>query len=675
MNSTTHRQLPGITFEAVPPPIEEALPRMDIAAFVGFASSGPVDSPVPIEDMNRFREIFGPDLPLAWDPATGKIQYALLAPTVESFFKNKGKRCWVVRLDIDSELDTGTGIGARRAYDSGLFLDPDLEDIGTRALAEEINQKYYIRGIPLTGIHSLWPKDEITLISVPDALHPQWKYSEKKAVEPLEPPVLQLTIETLSTGSILLQWSPVIPGESQTGEAIYRLEESADPLFTAPVTRYLGTGTDYSMEFPPKCAQYYFYRVIARFKDQVSPWSNTVGALLPPSVFEICTPPLIVAPVLTLTPEQSPSTSFPTETLDSYLLEWNQIAGATGYIVEESLFPGFDISTVLYQGTDTQYELKYRTRGPYYYRVRPQDMVFAGWSNTCIIMNHVVIRWQFESVEEYESGTAGELVKIQQGLLRFCAARGDVITILGFPKHYRESQVEQHIQALAVGMALQENIDEPSFSAAYHPWVYTSLEFDEGAGAMRYIPPDGLVCGTIAARTLDRGAWIAPANQPFKNVIALEFPIDRAKWQLFFDIQVNALREDPRGFMVMSADTLSANELLQPINVRRLLILIRRLALREGMTYVFQPNNSDFRRRVKKRFEHILADLYSRGAFAGDEPSSAYQVVTDASVNTPTQVEKGRFIIELRVAPSRPLSFITVRLVQAHQDNIMIQEM
>jgi len=92
------RRFPGIRFKVEPPAPGEALPRMDITAFVGFAASGPLHIPVPVEDMARFRDIFGNDLPLARDGETGKQQYAYLAPAVEAFFKNGGKRCRVVRV-------------------------------------------------------------------------------------------------------------------------------------------------------------------------------------------------------------------------------------------------------------------------------------------------------------------------------------------------------------------------------------------------------------------------------------------------------------------------------------------------------------------------------------------------------------------------------------------------
>ena len=67
------------------------------ATIIGFAASGPLDIPVAIEDEAQFAAIFGPDLPLAWDPERGEMETACLAPAVRSFFRNGGLRAWVVR--------------------------------------------------------------------------------------------------------------------------------------------------------------------------------------------------------------------------------------------------------------------------------------------------------------------------------------------------------------------------------------------------------------------------------------------------------------------------------------------------------------------------------------------------------------------------------------------------
>ena len=66
------RRLPGFQFEVQPPPLNETLPRLDIAAFVGFAASGPLHTPVVVEDPSQFAAIFGQDATLAWDSRRGR---------------------------------------------------------------------------------------------------------------------------------------------------------------------------------------------------------------------------------------------------------------------------------------------------------------------------------------------------------------------------------------------------------------------------------------------------------------------------------------------------------------------------------------------------------------------------------------------------------------------------
>ena len=58
----TARQ-PGIAFVSPATSIAEALPRMDIACFVGFAARGPVHEPVAVESAEHYGRVFGGDLP------------------------------------------------------------------------------------------------------------------------------------------------------------------------------------------------------------------------------------------------------------------------------------------------------------------------------------------------------------------------------------------------------------------------------------------------------------------------------------------------------------------------------------------------------------------------------------------------------------------------------------
>src|SRR5512141_840953 len=92
------RRLPGIRFESRAQPLPEALPRMDVAAFVGLAAAGPIDVPVAVEDPRQFADVFGEEPELAWDRARGVPERAHLGAAVRAFFRNGGARCWVVRV-------------------------------------------------------------------------------------------------------------------------------------------------------------------------------------------------------------------------------------------------------------------------------------------------------------------------------------------------------------------------------------------------------------------------------------------------------------------------------------------------------------------------------------------------------------------------------------------------
>src|SRR5580765_8751039 len=103
----TATRLPGIQFEVVAPPANEPLVRMDIAAFVGFAASGPLHLPVMVEDIAHFEEIFGEDLVLATSADSKDPVYAYMPSVVRAFFRNGGRRCWVIRVDDVQKAESG----------------------------------------------------------------------------------------------------------------------------------------------------------------------------------------------------------------------------------------------------------------------------------------------------------------------------------------------------------------------------------------------------------------------------------------------------------------------------------------------------------------------------------------------------------------------------------------
>src|SRR5579859_2518804 len=101
--ATAPRRLPGVRFETAAPVLDEVLPRMDLAVFVGFAATGPLHTPVVVEDVAQFSAVFGGAVALAWDQARSEQVFAYLGPAVRAFFRNGGRRCWVVRVAGDAQ--------------------------------------------------------------------------------------------------------------------------------------------------------------------------------------------------------------------------------------------------------------------------------------------------------------------------------------------------------------------------------------------------------------------------------------------------------------------------------------------------------------------------------------------------------------------------------------------
>jgi hypothetical protein len=356
-----------------------------------------------------------------------------------------------------------------------------------------------------------------------------------------------------------------------------------------------------------------------------------------------------------------------------FTLEWKcaETDKNLEFVLQESASPKFEFYDEIFRGKAKNFEITERRAGVYFYRVRAEIGVnFSDWSIGLAVKIPAAENWTVNSAEDYKSDV---LMAIQRALLRMCAARGDLFAVLNLPEHFDETDAFTHVGTLKTTKGLTAatagveplSTDETaslSFGAMYHPWLLTH---EDDLEIFRNIPPDGAMCGVMAKRSFERGAWIAPANERLQGVLGLAKEVRRERFLDFQDSQINLVRQEPRGFLVLDSDTLCDDADLRSINVRRLLSLLRRLAEKHGAEYVFEPNDERFRRQVQRGFAALLDLMFVRGAFAGTTPANSYQVVVGETINNFQSVEQGRFIVELRVAPSLPLKFVTVRLVRS----------
>jgi hypothetical protein len=255
------------------------------------------------------------------------------------------------------------------------------------------------------------------------------------------------------------------------------------------------------------------------------------------------------------------------------------------------------------------------------------------------------------------------LLAVQVALVQLCAARADAVALLSLPAHYGTPEFLAWSQQLTGDNRITGN--PLSFAAVWHPWVQVVEPTTPQLTPLRALPPDGPAAGTIAARENARGVWVAPANMPLRGVVGLTPTLGQADEVSLFNAHGSLFARQPGAFAGLSAHTLSADPALLQLSVRRLLILLRKIARERGMRYVFATNNDRFRQMVRRSFERLLTALTQLGAIVN------FQVVID---DGPEDLANGRLIVKLLVAPTSPVEFITVTLVRAGEGLLDVLE-
>ena len=200
---------------------------------------------------------------------------------------------------------------------------------------------------------------------------------------------------------------------------------------------------------------------------------------------------------------------------------------------------------------------------------------------------------------------------------------------------------------------------DASHAALYAPWVVPT-------GGDRSFPPSGFVAGIYARIDAARGVWHAPAgaDATLSGAGTLAVPIDARFGDTLNDAEINGLRARPDGSLVVwGARTLGGDASCRYVPVRRSLLFVES-SLAEGLAWtVFEPNVESLWARVRQLVSDFLANLWRAGAFAGTKPEQSWFVQCDRSTMAQADLDAGRLIVEVGVAPLRPAEFLVIRLV------------
>lgn len=214
---------------------------------------------------------------------------------------------------------------------------------------------------------------------------------------------------------------------------------------------------------------------------------------------------------------------------------------------------------------------------------------------------------------------------------------------------------------------------DSKYAALYYPWVEVldpTAKNDPGAPpAVLELPPSGFTAGIYARSDIERGVHKAPANEVMLGM-------SRFKQNVTFDRQsvlnpegINALRFFPgRSNRVWGARTISSDPEWKYVNVRRLFIYIEHSIEKSTQWAVFEPNNERLWANIRQSIEDFLLVTWKTGALMGTKPEEAYFVRCDRTTMTQNDLDNGRMICLIGVAPTYPAEFVIFRIGQWTSD-------
>lgn len=210
---------------------------------------------------------------------------------------------------------------------------------------------------------------------------------------------------------------------------------------------------------------------------------------------------------------------------------------------------------------------------------------------------------------------------------------------------------------------------DSKYGAMYYPWIriFDPLErFSQGAPPKQLnLPPSGFVAGIYARNDITRGVHKAPANEIIRGLTRFEININKGRNEVINPEGINALRFfEGRGYRVWGARTISSDPEWKYVNVRRLFIFIEHSIDKSTQWAVFEPNNSRLWNNIRRTVEDFLLVLWRDGALIGATPEDAFFVRCDRTTMTQNDLDNGRLICLIGVAPVKPAEFVIFRIGQ-----------
>ena len=211
------------------------------------------------------------------------------------------------------------------------------------------------------------------------------------------------------------------------------------------------------------------------------------------------------------------------------------------------------------------------------------------------------------------------------------------------------------IDIISLATTQADEIDS-NMAATYYPWIKT---IDVNTNKLISVPPSVLLPGVFAANDRVAAEWFAPAGLNRGGLIGAVSVLNRltqSEKDTLYEGKVNPIVQFPgQGIVVFGQKTLQDKpSALDRINVRRLLLTVRKYIASTSRYLVFEQNSAETRNRFLNIVNPYLESIQQRQGLY------AFRVVMDDTNNTPDVIDRNILKGAIYLQPTKTAEFIQI---------------
>ena len=262
---------------------------------------------------------------------------------------------------------------------------------------------------------------------------------------------------------------------------------------------------------------------------------------------------------------------------------------------------------------------------------------------------------------------------LNRNLVDMCEDRGDALAVIDLQGGYVPETENTESITDRIGSVRntinnkQQNLQtNSSFGCAYYPWVQIQ---DTINGAIIWAPPSIAAIGAMSYGQATQELWFAPAGFTRGGLsanAAAGIPVVGVRERLvsknrdkLYEANVNPIAQFPaEGIVIFGQKTLQMTpSALDRVNVRRLLIYLKRQISRIAATLLFDQNVDTTWNRFRGRVGPLLANVQAGLGLAD------YKLVLDETTTTPDLIDRNIMYAQIFLKPARAIEFIAIDFV------------